>query len=260
MQDYEKAYTIKEFSELTGVPQNTLRNWEEKLEEAFIVPRDPQGNRFYTELHTNIVNLIQEWRDSKYEFSFLQIKEMLLRLKEQGSFQGSTNQVEEGSQLGLELSKGNGTQQLQQMQQMVTGIEDRMQQFFGQLTTVLNQHSESTQNFLKNEIENLRSDQEARDNKVIQGIEDKLNKKFEEENTAILDNVNEMKKELNASLEASKNDSKELMNTYIEEVKKGIAEKIEGNMQQWAVITKEDLAAMRQKKKKRFLGLFGRED
>ncbi|MEB9896711.1 helix-turn-helix domain-containing protein [Bacillus cereus] len=264
IEDLQKAYTIKEFSDLTGVPQNTLRNWEEKLEEAFYVPRDPAKNRYYTDKHAKIVNLIQKWRDSKYEFSLSQIKEMLLKLQEEGQltdYYPSTQDGGEGSSSVVSVSQHSGNPstglQLQQMQQLVVSMEERMQQFFGQLDHVLQRHADNTQSFIKGEIEALKQEQEARDDQYIQNIEMKFQQKFETESKIIQNNVNSIKEELRIGLDSSKSGLQEQLEKYLDDARSELQKQLEDNMNKWAVISRDELDASQKKKKRGFLGLFG---
>ncbi|WP_059040702.1 helix-turn-helix domain-containing protein [Paenibacillus rubinfantis] len=261
---YEKAYTIKEFSELTGVPQNTLRNWEEKLGEAFVVPRDPHENRFYTDRHLELVRLIQKWRDSEYELSFTQIKQMLLHMQEAGpttrSFSPPTD-GEGGSNSLVAVSQSGGQAiQLQEMQQLVVGMEQRMQQFFGQLDQVLQKHAESTQEFVRSEIESLKASQDQRDEKIIHEIETKIQEKLNVEQEQIVQNVQSIKEELKSHVAASSAGAKEQLEELMASAKSEIQQQMKDQMSEWAVISRNELGGLAKKKKRGFFGLFGGGD
>ena len=261
---FEKAYTIKEFSELTGVPQNTLRNWEEKLGEAFVVPRDPHENRFYTDRHLELVKLIQKWRDSDFELSFTQIKQMLLHMQDAGSPTrnfGAPIGDEGGSSSLVPFSQpGSQSLHLQEMQKLVIGMEERMQQFFGQLDQVLHKHVETTKEFVKAEIESLRESQDQRDEKIIQEIETKIHEKLNVEQEQIVKNVQSIKDELKSHVEASRTGAKEQLEEYMAAAKSEIQQQMKEQMSEWAVISRNELAGLTKKKKRGFLGLFGGGD
>lgn len=261
---FEKAYTIKEFSDATGVPQNTLRNWEEKLGDAFMVPRDPHDNRFYTDRHLELVRLIQKWRDSEYELSFTQIKQMLLHMNAAGSTTGMfmpPSGGEEGSNSLVSVSQSNSQSlQLQEVQQLVVDMEARMQQFFGHLDQVLVKHAETTQEFVRNEIETLKNSQASRDENLIQQIESKFHEKIQEEHKEIVSNVNSMKDEFKSQVETTTANSKQQLEELMATTKSQLQQQLEENMKKWAVISREDLENSNRKKRKGFLGLFGRGD
>lgn len=72
---FMKAYTIKEVQERTKVPQGTIRQWERDLEGVFVVPRNEQNNRYYTEFEIDIINKIKKMRDKNV--SITMIKDLL---------------------------------------------------------------------------------------------------------------------------------------------------------------------------------------
>lgn len=263
---FEKAYTIKEFSDATGVPQNTLRNWEEKLGEAFVVPRDPHENRYYTERHLELIRLIQKWRDSEYELSFTQIKQMLLHMNMAGpknEMYSAPSGEEGGSNSLVSLSQQNSQSlQLQEVQQLVVNMEERMQQFFGHLDQVLQTHAETTHAFVRQEIETLKSSQSSRDENLIQKIESKFHDKIQEEHREFLSSINSMKDEFRSQVETTTETNKRHLDDLMANTKSEFQQQLEDNMKNWAVISREDLEReenARKKKKKGFFGLFGGE-
>jgi DNA-binding transcriptional MerR regulator len=269
MDDFQKAFTIKEFSELTGIPQNTLRNWEEKLENAFLVPRDPHSNRYYTDRHIKIVDLIQKWRNTEYEFTFAQIKEMLLRLQDEERLANFQSPVDggEGSHSVVALSQSNsgapismGSGQIQQMQHMINSMEERMQEFFNKMDTVLQKHSDSTQIFIKNEIETLKNEQIDKDEQLIQKIEDNFRQKIDEESSLIDKNVSSIKEELKNNLEQSRNEIQVHMESFLDKSKNEFQKQIEDSISKWAVISKDEISGLQKSKKKGLWGLFGKKD
>lgn len=74
-----KAYSIKEVSELLGVPAGTLRQWEKDLN--IEIPRYKDGanvgSRYYTDLEINLLKEIKGLRDKKLSIKL--IKEYLNR-------------------------------------------------------------------------------------------------------------------------------------------------------------------------------------
>lgn len=119
-----RAYSIGEFSEKTGVPSQTLRNWEESFGEGFIVPREESSNqRYYTEEHAELVQLILKWKD-ELNFSHPQIKQMLIELKRIKSESGR------GEPNGPKSSSYVTQQQLQMI----------LSEFSQRISTQLNEH------------------------------------------------------------------------------------------------------------------------
>lgn len=78
-----KAYTIKEVSELIGVPQGTIRQWENDFHDHLVVPRDAQNARYYTEFEIEILNHIKTMRQNNLSKNM--IRELLKKRTETGS-------------------------------------------------------------------------------------------------------------------------------------------------------------------------------
>src|SRR5699024_7392199 len=83
VEEFMKAYTIKEGSGLIGVPQGTIRQWENDFSEHLVVPRDAQNARYYTEFEIEILNHIKTMRQNN--LSKKMIKELLKKKNETGS-------------------------------------------------------------------------------------------------------------------------------------------------------------------------------
>lgn len=263
---YDKAYTIAEFSELTEVPQTTLRHWEEKLENAFIVPRDPQKNRFYTDKHLKIVQTVQHLRDSK-DFSLPIIKEMLLMLqsREQGLYDDT---LDSSTTAMVSSYSDNPTSQvslqLQQVNQMVVSMEERMNQFFGTLGQVLNDHADQQRDFIRQEIGTLREELNVSDHELIQKVDEKLQERLEKDEGVLREGLQTLKEDMSneqrALQEKLESGLTEKMEQQIagsrSEMETIIANQLNKQMEDWAVFSKEELNTLK-KPKKKFLGLFG---
>lgn len=75
MDEFMKAYSIKEVSKLIGVPEGTLRQWEKDFTESLIIPRDKQNARYYTEFEIETLKHIKSMREKG--LSKKMIKELL---------------------------------------------------------------------------------------------------------------------------------------------------------------------------------------
>ena len=62
MNQFMKAYTIKEVSKRINVPSGTIRQWEKDLEGLLIIPRTRQGARFYTDSEIEMLEKIKQMR------------------------------------------------------------------------------------------------------------------------------------------------------------------------------------------------------
>lgn len=75
-----KAYSIKEVSELIGVPEGTLRQWEKDFPDVLVTSSDAQNARYYTEFEIETLKQIKSMRDKN--LSKKMIKELLQRQSE----------------------------------------------------------------------------------------------------------------------------------------------------------------------------------
>lgn len=63
MNEFMKAYTIKEVSKTIDVPEGTIRQWEKDFPEVLIIPRDRQNARYFTDFEIEILSSIKTMRD-----------------------------------------------------------------------------------------------------------------------------------------------------------------------------------------------------
>jgi DNA-binding transcriptional MerR regulator len=242
----EDAYTISKISEMTGVPQNTIRSWEEKLEEAFPVPRDPQGNRFYTARHVQMIKEILRLKDEE-KFNFHQIKKVLnmLREREREASQLSPMDVMETESKELTVISHQdrvGDQQQsgmtvleqtlsEQIRSQNEAFDSRVAQFFNTLNGMLEEHKD----FVSSEINKMLASNAQSNEHIIDNLEQKFAKQEEQ---------------LNTGIEKMKSD---IINEVAVADQEKITAVIKKELADWAVISRQEIEEMKEKK-----GFFGR--
>jgi DNA-binding transcriptional MerR regulator len=78
--EFMKAYTIKEVSKLLDTPEGTLRQWEKDFPDVLVIPRDAQNARYYTEFEIDTLKHIKSMREKN--LSKKMIKELLQKHSE----------------------------------------------------------------------------------------------------------------------------------------------------------------------------------
>lgn len=81
--EFMKAYTIKEVSNLLDTPEGTLRQWEKDFPDVLVIPRDAQNARYYTEFEIETLKHIKSMREKN--LSKKMIKELLQKHSETNS-------------------------------------------------------------------------------------------------------------------------------------------------------------------------------
>lgn len=222
------AYAIKEFSEMTGVPQQTLRHWEEKLGEAFVVPRDPQQQRFYTRRHLKKVQLIQKWREVN-DHGMAQIKDMLLAIEQEGGEYSDNPSETSTTELGFHSNAGN-TPTIQQIQMIVGSFEERMQQFSSQLDLMLREHSDNQRQYIKQEIDSLKEELALKEESVVSRLEDSLKTNLQKGDESLKEQLQSSRSDLQQHVEAA----------------------FKQHVDDWAIVSKSELEKLKPKKRKWF--------
>ncbi|OXS54984.1 hypothetical protein B1A99_24705 [Cohnella sp. CIP 111063] len=188
--DQLRAYSIKDFSELVGVPQTTLRKWEEVLGEAFRVPRDAQNQRFYTKKHELWVAKINKWRDEK-DLGLPLIKELLLEMQ---SLERDNPQFETNANELAIMGQQGGLHQNNQLADLSRNFDDKIKLVVSHMEDLLYKFNQENREFLKEELSRIRNE----NNDQIENIEKKLTtvtkaqeetmRSLLEENTAMIKN------------------------------------------------------------------------
>ncbi|WP_240378138.1 MerR family transcriptional regulator [Bacillus piscicola] len=80
MDEFLKAYSIKEVSKQTGVPMGTIRQWETDFEGILTIQRDDKGARIYTDFEIETIKHIKTMRDKN--LSKKVIRDLLQQKKE----------------------------------------------------------------------------------------------------------------------------------------------------------------------------------
>lgn len=70
-----KAYSIKEVSELTGISQGTIRQWDNDFKDVFFIPRDEKNARYFTDIEIEGLKNIKAMRDKNLSIEV--IKDLL---------------------------------------------------------------------------------------------------------------------------------------------------------------------------------------
>ncbi|MFB5268159.1 helix-turn-helix domain-containing protein [Paenibacillus enshidis] len=231
MSEFEKVYTISEMAEITEQHQSTIRSWEEKLGDAFYVPRDAQNNRYYTSHHIDLIKTIKELRDENYSMPMIQ--KFILKVMEMRA-NGFTNSniEEEGGGQSLVPTQAPGTAlQQQQMHSLVVDLSNRLNGFLTNLDNVLNSHIEKNEEMLSRHINELKELSVDSSNEVKAAI-----------NQQIQDNMSTIKEGVQETLQNSVN---------------SLSEQMQNNLNEWAVVTREHLVESSTPKRKGLFGLFG---
>lgn len=63
MEEFLKAYSIKEVSQKLDIPQGTIRQWEKDFKGILEIPRDKENSRYYTEIEIETLNNIKTMRE-----------------------------------------------------------------------------------------------------------------------------------------------------------------------------------------------------
>jgi DNA-binding transcriptional MerR regulator len=93
MNQFMKAYTIKEVSKQINVPSGTIRQWEKDLEGLLIIPRTRQGARFYTDKEIDLLKNIKQMRSKNLS------KDMIRELMQKHMSMVSENNAANGSDI-----------------------------------------------------------------------------------------------------------------------------------------------------------------
>ncbi|MEK5183205.1 helix-turn-helix domain-containing protein [Paenibacillus sp. FSL P4-0288] len=229
--ELETAYSISQISEITGVPQTTIRSWEQSLEEAFPVSRDPQKNRFYTARHIQLIKEINRFREE--DLSLPAIKKLLLMARErdqewderQDDINYNTNRESESESNALSVVERSidpvdkSMAILQQIQEQQESFDYRVSQFFNTLSSML----EDQKSFVTTEINRAVAELEGKHDSASENIETRIQQQLANNEEQLHLKLEQMIKEVNAT------DQEKIADT----IKKGLSD--------WALISREEL-------------------
>ncbi|MCM3584477.1 MerR family transcriptional regulator [Mesobacillus maritimus] len=98
MNQFMKAYTIKEVSKKINVPSGTIRQWEKDLNGLLAIPRTRQGARFYTDKEIKLLENVKQMRSKNLS------KDMIRELmKKHMNNMSSEENVEQEDQTNLPI-------------------------------------------------------------------------------------------------------------------------------------------------------------
>lgn len=231
MSELERIYTISEIAEITEQHQSTIRSWEEKLGDAFYVPRDAQKNRYYTSHHIDLIKTIKELRDENYSMPMIQ-KFILKVMEKQGAVFPNSDVEEEGGGQSLVPTQAPGAAlQQQQMHSLVVDLSNRLNGFLSNLDNVLNSHVEKNEEMLSRHIAELKE--------------------------LSVDNSNEVKTAINQQIQENMASIQEGVKESLQTSVNSLSEQMQNNLNDWAVVTREQLKESASTKKRGIFGLFG---
>lgn len=104
--------------------QNTIRHWESELGEAFVVPRDAQQNRFYKQLHIDLILDIKKFREEE-NMSLASIKRNLLFMEQRTKRMAGQEGGLTSSKSVVEISKYPKSQE-RQLELLSEAIAERI--------------------------------------------------------------------------------------------------------------------------------------
>ena len=127
----ETHYSISEASRLVGVENHVLRYWEEELH--LQIPRDGKDHRYYTELHIQMFQKINELKEKGYQLKAI---EPVLKRKIDGAMEADMDKVLEQNAVSIleenagEEMEGEGKlETLQKRETEVLSQTEKMEQF-----------------------------------------------------------------------------------------------------------------------------------
>ena len=127
----ETHYSISEASRLVGVENHVLRYWEDELH--LKIPRDGKDHRYYTALHIQMFQKINELKEKGYQLKAI---EPVLKRKIDGAMEADMDKVLEQNAVSIleenagEEMEGEGKlETLQKRETEVLSQTEKMEQF-----------------------------------------------------------------------------------------------------------------------------------
>lgn len=204
MDEFMKAYTIKEVSTLIGVPEGTIRQWEKDFPDILLIPRDAQNARYYTEFEIETLKQIKSMRDKNLPKKM--IKELLKRQTETGL---KRNQVIEPTIPTLKQSEAVET--LRDLQRSLEAFPDIKEMMIAELKSeIRNEIKSELTDAVRKEIASSLESGNTRTSEQIETLSKALNtmetnyqNEIERRDQILMENMrlmNEIKKEQNKGI------------------------------------------------------------
>lgn len=269
-----KAYSIKETSKITGIPEGTLRQWEKDLEGVLHIPRDENNYRYYTELEIETLERIKFLRDK--DLSIKTIKEMLSERpgKEiQPVIQPSVPQMKQNEVIETLRSIQTTLETLPAIKEMIVSqiredikselrdeikneiistLETSNKEAFEELKGIY----ESTNNMVQQQQKQLL---ESAKNEIASNLESSNKKAFEEFKYAYESDNNKIQQQQKQLLENTKNEiasSLELANRELSEKVKDLSESHKAEVNKRDELLLKNMELMEELKKEKNKSFF----
>lgn len=247
--EVQRRYPIKEFSELVGVPQQTLRNWEEVFGDGFPVDRDPQNQRYYTDYHVRLVGWIQQWKEEE-NLTNSQIKPMLKTIRSMNPFEQGL--MGEGDFSALAVQAEQVKSQTVAIGQVFTDqLEKQFSTYISQIQALFTMNLDDQRNMIREEIGRALETLDARDSRLISSLDDQ-NQSHREELQKTLINIADKAENQG---EVTRQHLSELLAKDLEARGAAAEEQakvIDKQLNDWAVVLREDIEKMSANKKRKW--------
>lgn len=128
----EMHYSISEASKLVGVENHVLRYWEDELH--LEIPRDVKDHRYYTELHIQMFQKINELKEKGYQLKAI---EPVLKMRIDGGAEVDMDKVLEQNAVNI-LEEGSAEEEMegeaklkvvQKQETLEVSQQDKIEQF-----------------------------------------------------------------------------------------------------------------------------------
>lgn len=198
MEGFMMSYSIKKVSEMIGVPEGTLRQWETDFKGLLVIPRNENGSRYYTDLEIETLNHIKTMREKNIS------KEMI---KELLTHKNSTETTDNSHALQPTLPQLKQSEVVEALRNIQT-FPKEMELI---LTSVLEKMREEIKMEVRNEIRN-----EVK-NEVIEEVRKELSKSSEHQQK-LLEGGNDRTSEQIETLSELIKEMKELQQSTAKEI------------------------------------------
>lgn len=247
--EVQRRYPIKEFSELTGVPQQTVRNWEEVFGEGFPVDRDPQNQRYYTDYHVSLIKKIMKWKEED-NLTNAQIKPLLIELRKMNPFEQGLMGDGDSTTIAVKADEMKA-QTIAIGKAFADQLDAQFSTYLSQMQAMFTMNLEDQKNMIRGEIDRALQSLAERDSNLVSSLDEQSKSQREE-----------LRQKLTEIAEKAENQGIELQEKLSDmfakdlEAKEAVANKqveaMERQISNWATILKEDIEKLsyRNKRKK----------
>ena len=178
----ERRYSISQAGRLVGVENHVLRYWEDELH--LEIPRDRKNQRYYTKLHIEMFQKINELKEKGYQLKA--IKHALNQvLKKDGKAQGELSDeiLERNMSAALrEFKEEDGNTSLSTVKGdtgSVVAIEEKMEQFQQIMNLIIGRALEVNNEKLSQDISSLVNDKMGKELEfLLQASDQKEEERF----------------------------------------------------------------------------------